>query len=48
MPILQCLKDGKLGWKYGKNNPTCFTGPGAREKARKQGIAIELSKKKRR
>lgn len=43
MPIKKCQKDGKSGYKYGDSG-TCYTGPGAREKAAKQGRAIEISK----
>ena len=25
MPLVRCEKDGKPGWKYGKNNKTCYT-----------------------
>ena len=45
MPIMKCQKDGKSGYKYGESGH-CYTGPGAREKARKQGQAIEISKHK--
>jgi len=40
MPILKCQKEGKSGFKFGESGK-CFTGPGAREKARKQGAAIK-------
>lgn len=43
MPIKKCTKDGKSGFKYGDSG-TCYTGPGARKKAAKQGQAIEISK----
>lgn len=43
MPIMKCQKNGKTGFKYGETG-ACYTGPGAREKARKQGQAIEISK----
>ena len=45
MPVQRCSKDGKAGWKYGKEG-TCYTGPGAKEKAIKQGQAIEINKHK--
>lgn len=37
MPLKQC---GDNGWKWGDQGK-CFTGPGAKKKAIKQGIAIE-------
>jgi len=46
MPIMQCIKNGKRGWKYGKSG-ACYTGPGARAKAAKQAKAIKASQKKR-
>lgn len=45
MPLQRCSKNGRPGWKYGTNG-TCYTGPGAKQKAEKQGIAINLSEKK--
>lgn len=45
MPVKRCTKDGKAGYKYGDSG-TCYTGPGAKEKAIKQGQAIEISKHK--
>lgn len=45
MPVQRCSKDGKAGWKYGKEG-TCYTGPGAKEKAIKQGQAIEINRHK--
>lgn len=45
MPIMRCQKNGKSGFKYGESG-ACYTGPGAREKAKKQGQAIEISKHK--
>ena len=45
MPLQKCTKDGKSGWKYGDSG-TCYTGNGAREKARKQGVAIKISQQK--
>lgn len=41
MPVMRCEKDGKDGWKWGESG-TCYTGPDARQKAREQGIAIEI------
>lgn len=46
MPIMRCQKDGKSGYKFGPSG-TCFTGPGAKEKARKQGAAIKISQQSR-
>ena len=43
MPLKQCTKDGKKGFKWGDNG-VCYIGPGARAKALKQGRAIEMSK----
>lgn len=45
MPLKQCTKNGKSGWKFGDSG-TCYTGPEAKEKARKQGVAIKISQKK--
>lgn len=47
MPLMICYKNGKKGTKFGSGG-FCYTGPGAREKARKQGQAIEMSKRSRR
>lgn len=44
MPLNKCQKDGKQGYKWGDSGH-CYTGPGAKEKALKQGRAIEISKK---
>lgn len=46
MPVKKCKKDGKSGYKWGDSG-ACFTGSGGRERARKQGIAIESSKNKK-
>ncbi len=40
MPLKQCTNNGKGGWKWG-NQGHCYTGPGAKKKAIKQGVAIE-------
>ena len=45
MPLKKCTKNGKSGWQWG--DQSCFTGPGAREKARKQGVAIKISQQKK-
>lgn len=50
MPLIRCRKDNKPGWKYGKENKTCYTyEPGnkksearARLLASKQGFAIRM------
>ena len=43
MPLMRCTKDGESGWKFGESGH-CYTGEGAKEKAAKQGQAIEISK----
>lgn len=40
MPLKRCMSGGKTGWKWGSSG-NCYTGPGAKQKAIKQGIAIE-------
>lgn len=42
MPLERCQLDGKSGWRWG--SAKCYTGDGAKEKALKQGRAIEISK----
>lgn len=42
MPLMECTVNGKKGWKYGKNGK-CYTGPGAKKKAIKQGVAESYS-----
>lgn len=44
MPLKKCSQDGKSGWKWGDSGH-CYTGPGGKKKAIKQGIAIEGPKK---
>lgn len=39
MPLQRCSLKGKPGWKFGAAG-ACFTGEGAEEKARQQGLAI--------
>lgn len=39
MPLQRCGKDNK-GWRWGQSGK-CYTGPGAKQKAIKQGVAIE-------
>jgi len=46
MPLKRCIKNGKQGWKWGDSG-YCYTGANAREKASKQGRAIEASKHKK-
>ena len=43
MPLKRCQADGKNGWKWGDSGK-CYTGPGAKEKAKEQGRAIERNK----
>lgn len=38
MPLKQCEDGGKSGWKYGDSGK-CYTGPGGKKKAIKQGLA---------
>ena len=45
MPLKRCGSGGK-GWKYGDRGK-CYTGPGAKKKAIKQAVAINMSKKRR-
>jgi len=40
MPLKRCTSNGKSGWKWGDQGK-CYTGPGAKKRAIKQGIAIE-------
>ncbi len=42
MPIQACTSGGKPGFKWGEGGK-CYTGPGAKEKARKQGAAIKIN-----
>lgn len=39
MPLQKC-GEGNKGWRWGKSGK-CYTGPGAKRKAIKQGVAIE-------
>ncbi|MBU0959379.1 MAG: hypothetical protein KKB31_05535 [Nanoarchaeota archaeon] len=43
MPIQKCRRKNKSGWRYGDSGK-CYLGPNAKEKAKKQGRAISLSK----
>lgn len=42
MPVKKCNKDGKSGYKWGDQG-RCYTGPGAKKKAIKQGMAIHAN-----
>lgn len=42
MPVQECTKNGKPGYKWGKSGK-CYTGGGAKAKAEKQGRAIKAS-----
>jgi SPP1 gp7 family putative phage head morphogenesis protein len=44
MPVERCAIGGKAGYRFGMQGK-CFTGPGARSKAVKQGQAIKASQK---
>jgi hypothetical protein len=39
MPLERCKESGKSGWRWG-NSGACYTGPGAKKKAIKQGLAV--------
>ncbi|MEM3063129.1 MAG: hypothetical protein QW303_06280, partial [Nitrososphaerota archaeon] len=43
MPIKPCQYKGQKGYKWGDSGK-CYTGPNAKEKALKQGRAIEIRK----
>ena len=40
MPLKNCTVDGKAGYQWGDEGK-CYTGPGAKKKALKQGVAVE-------
>jgi|TARA_R100001163_G_C5021766_1_gene164395 hypothetical protein len=40
MPLKKCSEDKQSGWKWGDTGK-CYTGKNAKQKAIKQGIAIE-------
>lgn len=40
MPLKRCSNNDKSGWKWGDSGK-CYTGPGAKKKAIRQGVAIE-------
>jgi phage I-like protein len=39
VPLQECESDGKSGWRWGSEGK-CYTGPGAKKKAIKQGLAM--------
>ena len=43
MPLMRCQENGKSGWKWGSEGH-CYSGPGGKGKAKKQGRAIERNK----
>jgi len=45
MPVKKCKVNGKSGWKWG-NLGKCYTGPGAKEKAERQGRTDKSRSKK--
>ena len=46
MPVKSCRSKGKSGKKYGSKGK-CYTGPGAKSKAAKQGRAVKASQSRR-
>jgi len=46
MPVQRCSRSGKSGFKFGSSGK-CYTGPGAKSKAKRQGRAIKSSQSKR-
>lgn len=47
MPVKTCTENGKSGHKWGDSGK-CYTGPGSRQKAIKQGQAIKAQSSKSR
>ena len=45
MPVQRCTENGKSGYRWGSKGK-CYTGPDAKQKAAKQGRAIETNKSK--
>lgn len=43
MPVIECSKDGQMGFKWGESG-VCYIGPDARAKAEEQGRAIEANR----
>jgi len=46
MPLKRCEVNSKPGWKWGDSGK-CYTGSGAKERAIKQAVAINMDKKRR-
>lgn len=46
MPLQRCTKNGKRGWKWGGSGK-CYTGKGAKARAKKQMRAIKASQSRR-
>lgn len=46
MPVKRCSSGGKKGYKYGSKG-RCYTGGGAKAKAKRQGRAIKASQGRR-
>tara|TARA_R100001163_G_scaffold47822_1_gene35949 strand:+ start:239 stop:523 length:285 start_codon:yes stop_codon:yes gene_type:complete len=44
MPLKKCSDNKNSGWKWGDSGK-CYTGPDAKKKAIRQGVAIEGPKK---
>ena len=44
MPLMRCTKNGKRGYKWGRDG-ICYLGSDAKEKALRQGRAIEANKR---
>ena len=42
MPVQRCQKNGRRGYKWGESGK-CYTGQGAKAKAKQQGRAIRAS-----
>ena len=47
MPIMRCQRNGKQGFKYGPTGH-CYTGPNVRQRAARQGAAIEANRSRSR
>lgn len=45
MPIMRCVINGQVGYKFGVSGK-CYVGKDAKEKAEQQGKAIESSKRR--
>ncbi len=46
MPAKRCTVNSKGGWKWGDSGK-CYTGPGAKNKALRQGRAIKVNSSNR-